>query len=59
MTGSATDGTRALRASILPTYGRYDLTLVRGEGSRVWDDGGKCYLDCIAGIAKLRFLRTK
>ena len=39
------------REFILPTYGRYDLTLVRGEGSRVWDDAGKRYLDCIAGIA--------
>ncbi len=43
--------TTDLRSSILPTYGRYDLTLVRGEGSRVWDDAGTCYLDCIAGIA--------
>ena len=50
--GAASAGTTtALRSSILPTYGRYDLTLVRGEGSRVWDDTGKCYLDCIAGIA--------
>ena len=47
MSGSTQD----LRSSILPTYGRYDVTLVRGEGSRVWDDSGKCYLDCIAGIA--------
>ena len=44
-------GTQDLRSSILPTYGRYDVTLVKGEGSRVWDDAGTCYLDCIAGIA--------
>ena len=56
-TGAASAGatgagaTTALRSSILPTYGRYDLTLVRGDGSRVWDDTGKCYLDCVAGIA--------
>ena len=50
-TTSSTGGTRDLRDAILPTYGRYDLTLVRGEGSHVWDDAGKCYLDCIAGIA--------
>lgn len=50
-TTSSTGGTRDLRDAILPTYGRYDLTLVRGEGSRVWDDAGKSYLDCIAGIA--------
>jgi len=50
--GAASAGaTSALRSSILPTYGRYELTLVRGEGSRVWDDAGKRYLDCIAGIA--------
>jgi acetylornithine/N-succinyldiaminopimelate aminotransferase len=36
---------------VMTTYGRFGLTLVRGEGSRVWDDRGKCYLDCVAGIA--------
>ena len=30
---------------------RLPLTLVRGAGSRVWDDSGKSYLDCVAGIA--------
>ncbi|MBN4076950.1 acetylornithine transaminase [Mariprofundus ferrooxydans] len=33
------------------TYARFPLTLVRGEGCRVWDDQGKQYLDFIAGIA--------
>jgi len=33
------------------TYARFPLTLVRGEGSRVWDDDGNEYLDFIAGIA--------
>ncbi len=33
------------------TYARFPLTLVRGEGSRVWDDNGNEYLDFIAGIA--------
>ncbi len=33
------------------TYARFPLTLVRGEGSRVWDDQGNKYLDFIAGIA--------
>ena len=28
---------------VLPTYGRFPITLVRGEGTRVWDDGGKDY----------------
>ena len=33
------------------TYGTRTLTLTRGEGSRVWDDKGKSYLDAISGIA--------
>lgn len=33
------------------TYSRYPLTLVRGEGTRVYDDTGHCYLDFISGIA--------
>jgi acetylornithine/N-succinyldiaminopimelate aminotransferase len=36
---------------VMTTYGRFPLTLVRGEGSRVWDDRGNAYLDCVAGIA--------
>jgi len=38
-------------AALLPTYARADLTLVRGEGCRVWDDAGREYLDFVAGIA--------
>lgn len=33
------------------TYARFPLTLVKGKGSRVWDDQGNVYLDFIAGIA--------
>src|SRR6266702_5880188 len=33
------------------TFKRYPITLVRGEGSRVWDSDGKSYLDLVAGIA--------
>jgi acetylornithine/N-succinyldiaminopimelate aminotransferase len=36
---------------VLPTYARFPLTLVRGEGTRVWDDAGKSYLDFCTGIA--------
>lgn len=36
---------------VIPTYGRFDLELVRGEGTRVWDETGKEYLDFGAGIA--------
>jgi acetylornithine/N-succinyldiaminopimelate aminotransferase len=35
---------------LFPTYKR-SLTLVRGEGCRVWDEGGKEYLDFVGGIA--------
>lgn len=37
--------------SLMNTYGTRTLTLTRGEGSRVWDDQGKSYLDGISGIA--------
>lgn len=36
---------------VLPTYGRFPLTLARGEGTRVWDEDGREYLDFGAGIA--------
>ena len=35
----------------LPTSKRQHVTLVRGEGTRVWDMHGKKYLDFVAGIA--------
>jgi len=41
----------ALHETVLPTYARAPLTIVRGEGCRVWDDGGRSYLDFGAGIA--------
>jgi acetylornithine/N-succinyldiaminopimelate aminotransferase len=46
-----TDDTAAFDRDVMTTYGRFPLTLVRGAGSRVWDDRGKEYLDCVAGIA--------
>ena len=36
---------------LLPTYARADVTIVRGEGTRVWDADGREYLDFGAGIA--------
>jgi predicted acetylornithine/succinylornithine family transaminase len=42
---------RAAFERLLPTYARADVTLVRGEGPRVWDDTGREYLDFVAGIA--------
>ncbi len=35
----------------LPTYTRWPLTLVRGEGSTVWDAAGKSYVDLYGGHA--------
>jgi acetylornithine/N-succinyldiaminopimelate aminotransferase len=37
--------------ALLGVYGQRDLTLVRGEGSHVWDDAGRRYLDCVSGVA--------
>ena len=39
------------RSTVLPTYARANLTIVRGEGCRVWDDAGNAYLDFGGGIA--------
>ena len=39
------------RDYVMPTYGRFDLALKRGEGTRVWDEAEKSYLDFGAGIA--------
>lgn len=36
---------------VLPTYGRFPLAPVRGEGCRLWDDAGNRYLDFCMGIA--------
>jgi acetylornithine/N-succinyldiaminopimelate aminotransferase len=35
----------------LQVYARQPITLVRGEGCRVWDEDGRSYLDLVAGIA--------
>lgn len=36
---------------VMRTYGRIPMALVRGEGARVWDAGGKEYLDFVSGLA--------
>ena len=41
----------AAREAVLPTYARAEITVVRGDGCRVWDDRGREYLDFGAGIA--------
>ncbi len=32
-------------------YPKRDLTIVRGKGVKVWDEAGREYFDCVAGIA--------
>src|SRR5580658_7021130 len=39
------------RKNVIPSYGRFDLALERGDGSRVWDVPGKCHLAPGGGIA--------
>lgn len=34
---------------VIPNYGRYPISLVKGEGSNVWDAEGKRYLDLFPG----------
>jgi acetylornithine/succinyldiaminopimelate/putrescine aminotransferase len=41
----------SISAAELPTYTRWPLTLVRGEGSTVWDAEGRSYLDLYGGHA--------
>jgi acetylornithine/succinyldiaminopimelate/putrescine aminotransferase len=43
--------TLSLSSAELPTYTRWPVTIVRGEGSTVWDDSGKSYLDLYGGHA--------
>ncbi|MDK8181650.1 acetylornithine transaminase [Paenibacillus sp. UMB4589-SE434] len=43
--------TAAEESALFPTYARYPIALVKGEGSRLWDDAGKCYLDFMSGLA--------
>jgi acetylornithine aminotransferase/acetylornithine/N-succinyldiaminopimelate aminotransferase len=38
-------------AYVMKNYGRPAVTLVRGEGCRVWDDRGREFLDFTSGIA--------
>ena len=51
MTATDSETRQLFEEFVVPNYGRYDVVLVRGEGSRVWDEDGKEYLDFGAGIA--------
>ena len=50
MTSSPTIAEREA-AAVLQTYVRAPVTFVRGDGCRLYDEDGKEYLDCLAGIA--------
>jgi acetylornithine/N-succinyldiaminopimelate aminotransferase len=39
------------RTRLMSTYPPQPVTFVRGEGSRLWDDTGKMYLDFLCGLA--------
>ncbi|HVA75999.1 MAG TPA: acetylornithine transaminase [Acidimicrobiales bacterium] len=41
----------AAATRLMDTYPPQPVTFVRGEGSRVWDDSGKVYLDFLSGLA--------
>jgi acetylornithine/N-succinyldiaminopimelate aminotransferase len=39
------------RSSVIPSYARFPVEFVRGEGSRLWDGDGEEYLDFLCGIS--------
>ncbi|GAA3581524.1 acetylornithine transaminase [Amycolatopsis ultiminotia] len=45
------DGRQHWQSAVMDNYGTPGLTLVRGEGARVWDADGAEYLDLVGGIA--------
>lgn len=42
---------RQFQQRVIPTYGRFDIVITRGQGAYIWDDQGRRYLDLGAGIA--------
>jgi len=49
---SGAHGAESAPASALfPTYAKFPITLVRGQGSWLWDDKGNRYLDFMSGLA--------
>lgn len=39
------------QSALFPSYSRYPLSIVKGEGSYLWDDQGNRYLDFMSGLA--------
>ncbi|MBD3920841.1 acetylornithine transaminase [Paenibacillus sp. PR3] len=48
---AAQNGQPGAGDALFPTYARYPISLVKGEGSWLWDDKGNKYLDFVSGIA--------
>ncbi len=46
---SSADTIELFKQYVIPNYGRYPVSLVRGEGSFVWDAEGNRYLDLFPG----------
>ncbi|MFP6768688.1 MAG: aspartate aminotransferase family protein [Planctomycetaceae bacterium] len=46
---SSQDTIAQFQQHVIPNYGRYPISLVRGEGSWVWDAEGNRYLDLFPG----------
>ncbi|MGA2031838.1 MAG: aspartate aminotransferase family protein [Thermoguttaceae bacterium] len=46
---SSQDTIKLFQQYVIPNYGRFPLSLVRGEGSYVWDSEGNRYLDLFPG----------
>lgn len=44
------DARAAERTHGLEVYPKRDITVVKGRGAEVWDDNGRRYIDCVAGI---------
>ena len=45
------DSKKLEKQYIAPTYARFDVTFVRGDGATLFDDEGKAYIDMGSGIA--------
>lgn len=45
------EGTENKLSAVFPSYARYDISLVKGKGSWVWDEKGNQYLDFTCGLA--------
>ncbi|MEV6826136.1 acetylornithine transaminase [Amycolatopsis sp. NPDC051102] len=48
---SNVDGQQHWQSALMDNYGTPQLTLVRGEGAKVWDADGREYVDLVGGIA--------